>query len=146
MDQHEAAGGDKQKTLKEVSREGKISPLRSRKRVPRWLKRERDRQEEREMSWAKRPVQWMSNQQGDAPGNSGQTGPRQQSTSQADPVSNWLYSNAYSNADEFQRDRTDGSEQGSKQSRHRRTPVNRGEHALAHPVCATIFAIQNVSS
>lgn len=100
MDQHEAAGGDKQQTLKEVSREGKISPLRSRKRVPRWLKRERDRQEEREMSWAKRPVQWMSNQHADAPGNSGQTGPRQQSTSQADPVSNWLYSNPYSNADD----------------------------------------------
>ena len=57
--QHEEALGDKEKTVYEVTFEGKISHFRSRFRVQRWLKRERERQEEQQMSWAERHVQWM---------------------------------------------------------------------------------------
>jgi hypothetical protein len=57
--QHEEAVDDKEKTVYEVTFEGKTSHFRSRFRVQRWLKRERERQEEQQMSWAERHVQWM---------------------------------------------------------------------------------------
>ena len=57
--QHEEALGDKEKTVYEVTFEGKTSHFRSRFQVQRWLKRERERQEEQQMSWAERHVQWM---------------------------------------------------------------------------------------
>jgi hypothetical protein len=53
--QHEEALGDKEKTVYEVTFEGKTSHF----RVQRWLKREQERQEEQQMSWAERHVQWM---------------------------------------------------------------------------------------
>jgi len=57
--QHEEALGDKEKTVYEVTFEGKTSHFRSRFQVQRRLKRERERQEEQQMSWAERHVQWM---------------------------------------------------------------------------------------
>jgi len=57
--QHAEAGDDKEKTVYEVTFEGKTSHFRSRFGVQRWLKRERERQEEQQMSWAERHVQWM---------------------------------------------------------------------------------------
>ena len=57
--QHEEAGDDKEKTVYEVTFEGKSSHFRSRLGVQRWLKRERERQEEQQMSWAERHVWWM---------------------------------------------------------------------------------------
>ena len=57
--QHEEALGDKEKTVYEVTFEGKTSHFRSRFGVQRWLKRERERQEEQRMSYAERHVQWM---------------------------------------------------------------------------------------
>ncbi len=57
--QLEEALGDKEKTVYEVTFEGKTSHFRSRFQVQHWLKRERERQEEQQMSWAERHVQWM---------------------------------------------------------------------------------------
>ena len=57
--QLEEALGDKEKTVYEVTFEGKTSHFRSRFGVQHWLKRERERQEEQQMSWAERHVQWM---------------------------------------------------------------------------------------
>src|SRR5438105_1696956 len=57
--QHEEALGDKEKAVYEVTFEGKTSHFRSRFGVQRWLKRERERQEEQQMSWAERHVRWM---------------------------------------------------------------------------------------
>jgi len=66
---HEEAVGDKVKTVYEVTFEGKTSHFRSRFRVQRWLKRERERQEEQQMSWAEWHVQWMIDQNCDDHGN-----------------------------------------------------------------------------
>src|SRR5438876_4765179 len=57
--QHEEAGDDREKALYQVTFEGKTSHFRSRFGVQRWLKRERERQEEQQMSWAERHVWWM---------------------------------------------------------------------------------------
>jgi hypothetical protein len=57
--QHEEAGDDREKTVYEVAFEGKTFRFRSRFGVQRWLKRERERQEEQQMSWAERHVRWM---------------------------------------------------------------------------------------
>src|SRR5207244_3565226 len=46
------------------------------------------------------------------------------------------YSNAYSNVGDFQRDSAVCGEQWFKQTSPRRTPMNRGEQVLPHPVCA----------
>ncbi|MFL5655273.1 MAG: hypothetical protein ACJ8CB_13995 [Ktedonobacteraceae bacterium] len=67
--QREEAPGDKEKTVYEVTFEGKTSHFRSRFRVQRWLKRERERQEEQQMSWAERQVEWMIDQNCDDHGN-----------------------------------------------------------------------------
>jgi hypothetical protein len=66
--QHEEAVGDKVKIVYEVTFEGKTSHFRSRLRVQRWLKRERERQEEQHMSWAERHVRWMIDRNCDDPG------------------------------------------------------------------------------
>ncbi len=55
--QHEEAGDDKEKTVYEVTFEGRTSHFRSRFPVQRWLKRER--QEEQQMSCVERHVRWM---------------------------------------------------------------------------------------
>lgn len=57
--QHEEVLGDKEKAAYEVTFEGRTSHFRSRFGVQRWLKRERERREEQEMSWAERHVRWM---------------------------------------------------------------------------------------
>jgi len=57
--QHAQAGDDREKTVYEVTFGGKTSRFRSRFGVQRWLKRERERQEEQQMSWAERHVRWM---------------------------------------------------------------------------------------
>lgn len=57
--QHEEAGEDRGKAVYQVTFEGRTSHFRSRLGVQRWLKRERERREEQEMSWAERHVQWM---------------------------------------------------------------------------------------
>jgi hypothetical protein len=53
--------GDKEKTVYEVTFEGKTSHF----RMQRWLKREWERQEEQQISWAERHVQWMIDHNGD---------------------------------------------------------------------------------
>lgn len=67
--QHEEAGDDRKKTVYEVTFEGKTSHFRSRFGVQRWLKRERERQEEQQMSWAERHVRWMIEHNVDDHGN-----------------------------------------------------------------------------
>ena len=59
LQQHVEVGDDGEKTVYDVTFEGKSSHFRSRFGVQRWLKRERERQEEQQMSWAERHVQWM---------------------------------------------------------------------------------------
>ena len=51
--------GHKEKTVYEVIFEGKSAHFRSRFGVQRWLKRERARREEQQISWAERHVRWM---------------------------------------------------------------------------------------
>jgi hypothetical protein len=58
-----------EKTLYEVHFEGKRYRFGTRFRVQRWLKRERERQEEQQMSWAERHVQWMIDNNCDDHGN-----------------------------------------------------------------------------
>ncbi len=48
-----------ERTIYEVTFEGKNYRFGSRFRLQRWLKRERQHQEEEQMSWAERHVQWM---------------------------------------------------------------------------------------
>ncbi len=67
--QHEEQVGDKEKTVYEVTCEGKTYRFGSRFRVQRWLKRERECQEEQQMSWAERHVQWMIDNNCDDHGN-----------------------------------------------------------------------------
>ena len=67
--QHEEQVGDKEKTVYEVTCEGKTSRFGSRFRVQRWLKRERECQAEQQMSWAERHVQWMIDNHCDDHGN-----------------------------------------------------------------------------
>jgi len=55
------------KIVYEVTFEGKVSRLRSRFHLQRWLKRER--LEEQQMSWAERHVQWMIDNNCDDHGN-----------------------------------------------------------------------------
>jgi hypothetical protein len=69
VNQHEAVGGDKEKTIYEVTCEGKTSRFGSRFGVQRWLKRERAQQDEQHMSWAERHVQWMIDNNCDDHGN-----------------------------------------------------------------------------
>src|SRR5947209_13293734 len=69
LQQHEKAGDNKEKAAYEVTFEGKTSHFRSRFGVQRWLKREREREEERQMSWAERHVQWMIDHNVDDHGN-----------------------------------------------------------------------------
>ena len=57
--QYEEVGSDYKKTFYEVTFEGKTTHFRSRFGLQRWLKREQERQEELQMSWAERHVQWM---------------------------------------------------------------------------------------
>jgi hypothetical protein len=59
LKQHEEVGDGKGKTVYEVIFEGRTAHFRSRFGVQRWLKQERERQEEHQMSWAERHVQWM---------------------------------------------------------------------------------------
>ena len=59
LEQHEEVGDGKGKTVYEVTFEGRTAHFRSRFGVQRWLKGERERQEEQQMSWAERHIQWM---------------------------------------------------------------------------------------
>ncbi len=59
LKQHEEQVDGKEKTMYEVTFEGKTHRFGTRFRLQRWLKRERERQEEEQMSWAERHVQWM---------------------------------------------------------------------------------------
>ncbi len=67
--QHEEAEDGKERTVYEVTFEGKTAHFRSRFGVQRWLKRERERQEEQQMSWAERHVRWMIEHNVDDHGN-----------------------------------------------------------------------------
>src|SRR5947207_6044270 len=58
-----------EKTLYEVHFEGNVYRFRTRFRVQRWLKREREQQEIQQMSWAERHVQWMIDNNCDDHGN-----------------------------------------------------------------------------
>ncbi|HEX6552135.1 MAG TPA: hypothetical protein VF026_05180 [Ktedonobacteraceae bacterium] len=69
LQQHEKAGDDREKMVYEVTFEGKTARFRSRFGVQRWLKRERERQEEQQMSWAERHVRWMIEHNCDDHGN-----------------------------------------------------------------------------
>jgi len=69
LKQHEKAGDEKEKAVYEVTFEGKTSHFRSRFGVQRWLKRERARQEEEQMSLAERHVRWMIEHNVDDHGN-----------------------------------------------------------------------------
>jgi len=57
--QHADSRDGKQKTIYEVTFEEKTHQFGTRFRVQRWLKRERERQAEQQMSWAKRHIAWM---------------------------------------------------------------------------------------
>jgi hypothetical protein len=67
--QHEELVGDKEKTVYEVTCEGKTYRFGSRFRVQRWLKREKESQAEQQMSWAERHIQWMIDNNCDDHGN-----------------------------------------------------------------------------
>jgi hypothetical protein len=69
LQQHEEAGDGKERTVYEVAFEGKSARFRSRFGVQRWLKRERERQEEQQMSRAERHVRWMIEHNVDDHGN-----------------------------------------------------------------------------
>src|SRR6516225_2151083 len=58
-----------EKTFYEVHFEGKVHRFKTHFRVQRWLKREQERQEEQQMSWAERHVQWMIENNCDDHGN-----------------------------------------------------------------------------
>ncbi len=69
MKQHEELVADKEKTVYEVTCEGKTYRFGSRFRVQRWLKREKESQAEQQMSWAERHIQWMIDNNCDDHGN-----------------------------------------------------------------------------
>ena len=58
-DRHKKDKAVKQKTIYEVTFEEKTHQFGTRFRVQRWLKRERERQAEQQMSWAERHIEWM---------------------------------------------------------------------------------------
>jgi hypothetical protein len=55
--------------VSEVHFEGKVYRFQTHFRVQRWVKRELERQEEEQMSWAERHVQWMIEKNCDDHGN-----------------------------------------------------------------------------
>jgi hypothetical protein len=59
LNQQEAHIDGRERMVYEVTFEGKNHHFGTRFRLQRWLKRERQRQEEEQMSWAERHVQWM---------------------------------------------------------------------------------------
>ncbi len=59
LNQHEERVDDHERTVYEVSFEGKNHQFGTRFGLQRWLKRERQRKVEEQMSWAERHVQWM---------------------------------------------------------------------------------------
>ncbi len=59
LDQHEVHVDDREMMVYEVTFEGKNHHFGTRFRLQRWLKRERQRKVEEQMSWAERHVQWM---------------------------------------------------------------------------------------
>jgi hypothetical protein len=59
LNQQEGHVDGRERTVYEVTFEGKKYLFGTRFRLQRWLKRERQRQEELQMSWAERHVQWM---------------------------------------------------------------------------------------
>ena len=59
LNQQEVHVDGRERTVYEVNFEGKIHLFGTRFRLQRWLKWERQRQEEEQMSWAERHVQWM---------------------------------------------------------------------------------------
>jgi hypothetical protein len=67
--QHAEAGDGRGKTVYEITFESRTSHFRSRFGVQRWLKRERERMEEQQMSWAERHVRWMIEHNVDDHGN-----------------------------------------------------------------------------
>jgi hypothetical protein len=69
LQQHEISRDGKEKVAYEVSFEGKIHRFGTRFRLQRWLKQERQRQEEQQMSWAERHIQWMISNNCDDHGN-----------------------------------------------------------------------------
>ena len=69
MNEHEEMVNGVEKTLYEVHFEGKVYRFKTRFRVQRWLKREREQQEVQQMSWAERHVQWMIDNNCDDHGN-----------------------------------------------------------------------------
>ncbi len=59
LNQHEERVDDRERTVYEVTFEGKKHLFGTRFRLQRWLKRERLRKVEHQMSWAERHVEWM---------------------------------------------------------------------------------------
>ncbi len=69
VNEHQEAVDGVEKTFYEVQFEGKVHRFKTRFRVQRWLKREREQQEVQNMSWAERHVQWMIDNNCDDHGN-----------------------------------------------------------------------------
>lgn len=69
VNEHQETVKDVEKTLYTVHFEGNVYRFGTRFRVQRWLKREQERQEEQNMSWAERHVQWMIDNNCDDHGN-----------------------------------------------------------------------------
>jgi c-di-AMP phosphodiesterase-like protein len=69
VNEHQETVDGVEKTFYEVHFGGKVQRFKTRFRVQRWLKRERERQEEQNMSWAERHVQWMIDNNCDDHGN-----------------------------------------------------------------------------
>ena len=69
VNEHQEAVDGVEKTFYEVQFEGKVHRFKTRFRVQRWLKREREQQELQNMSWAERHVQWMIDNNCDDHGN-----------------------------------------------------------------------------
>jgi len=69
VNEHQETVDGIEKTLYEVHFEGKVYQFKTRFRVQRWLKREREQQEIQQMSWAERHVQWMIDNNCDDHGN-----------------------------------------------------------------------------
>jgi hypothetical protein len=69
VSEHQETVDGVEKKLYEVHFEEKVYRFGTRFRVQRWLKREQERKEEREMSWAERHVQWMIENNCDDHGN-----------------------------------------------------------------------------
>jgi len=69
LNQHEERVDDRERTVYEVTFEGKSHHFGTRFRLQRWLKMERQRKVEEQMSWAERHVQWMIEHNCDDHGN-----------------------------------------------------------------------------